>query len=207
MGDVRKDSRLMLVFLKTPSLVILFSYQIIMIFLVMILVWWWPFCKCGQASDFLQQLWLTSELESDLRDIFELGWEVGCWIQYWENTMFLIHRLNNSGIVDAKMDGFMHDEKSSVQIFFISKNLPSGFEWNTIVISRLVLLIATWKYWISCKNGWEKPWVFSKGITLIDVHRDVLDGFHFLILLEDSLFILLGCMIFLVPFQVFLLVQ
>ena len=67
--------------------------------------------------------------------------------------MFLIHRLNNSGIVDAKMDGFMHDEKSSVQIFFFSKNLPSGFERNTIVISRLVLLIATWKYWISCKNG------------------------------------------------------
>ena len=33
-------------------------------------------------------------------------------------------------------------------------NLPYGHVWNTVVISGLVLLVATWNCWISYKNGY-----------------------------------------------------
>ena len=32
--------------------------------------------------------------------------------------------------------------------------LPYGLAWNTVVMSGLVLLVATWIYWISYKNGY-----------------------------------------------------
>ena len=31
-------------------------------------------------------------------------------------------------------------------------NLPYGYVWNTVVVSGLVLLVATWNCWISYKN-------------------------------------------------------
>ena len=34
----------------------------------------------------------------------------------------------------------------------ISVNLLYGLAWNTVVMTVLVLLAATWKCWISCKN-------------------------------------------------------
>ena len=44
------------------------------------------YSKCDQASDIWQQLELVPELESDLQDTVELGQEVACWFQYWENS-------------------------------------------------------------------------------------------------------------------------
>ena len=45
-----------------------------------------PYSKCDQVSDLWQQLELTSEFESDLRDTVDWGQEVTCWFQCWENS-------------------------------------------------------------------------------------------------------------------------
>ena len=34
----------------------------------------------------------------------------------------------------------------------MSINLPYSRVWNTVVMSELVLLVAAWNCWISCKN-------------------------------------------------------
>ena len=44
------------------------------------------YSKCDRASDLWQQLEVASELESDLRHC-ELGQEVACWFQWWENLL------------------------------------------------------------------------------------------------------------------------
>ena len=74
----------------------------------------------------------------------------------------------------------------------------------------LVLLVATWNCWISYKNRYEgllvlyllpllNPWliveIFSLGITLIDVHVNCLNWFHFLVLEEALLVFMIDCMI------------
>ena len=99
-------------------------------------------------------------------------------------------------------------------------NLPYGYAWNFFVISDQVLLAATWDCWISYRNRYvgllvlhqlplSKPWliverqtafVFSVGITLVDVYQTWLNWFHFLILVGGLLVILINCMIFLSPF-------
>ena len=75
-------------------------------------------------------------------------------------------------------------------------------------MSWLVLLVATWHCWISCRNGYVgllvlhllpllNPWlIFSISITLVDVHLNWLNWFPFLILEGDLLVILMDCMIF-----------
>ena len=42
----------------------------------------------------------------------------------------------------------------------ISINLPYSHVCNTVVMSGLVLLVATWNCWISCKNGYAGLLVF-----------------------------------------------
>ena len=42
--------------------------------------------------------------------------------------------------------------------------------------------------------------VFSIGITLLVIHLNRLNWFHFLVLVGSPLIILIGCMIFLLPF-------
>ena len=39
-----------------------------------------------------------------------------------------------------------------LRLLCISINLPYGHAWNTVVMSGLVLLVATWNCWISYKN-------------------------------------------------------
>ena len=87
-------------------------------------------------------------------------------------------------------------------------------------MSGLVLLVPTWNCWISYKNGYARllvlnsllflnPWfivekdpayVFSIGITLVDVHLSWLSWFYFLISEGGLRFILIDWMIFLSPF-------
>ena len=79
----------------------------------------------------------------------------------------------------------------------------------------VVLLVATWDCWISCKNGYAgllglnfllllNPWLIVEmqpvSITLVDVHLNLLNWFLFLILDGGLLIILIDCMIFLSPF-------
>ena len=75
----------MLEFLKGPFLILHFFYYTLMAFLMMlslIIIFYIIFIyaddttlysKCDQASDLWQQLYLASELESDLRATVELG--------------------------------------------------------------------------------------------------------------------------------------
>ena len=41
-----------------------------------------------------------------------------------------------------------------LRLLCISTNLPYGHVWNTVVMPELVLLVATWNYLISYKNGY-----------------------------------------------------
>ena len=41
-----------------------------------------------------------------------------------------------------------------LKLLCISINLPYDHEWNTIVMSGLLLLVSTWNYWIRYKNGY-----------------------------------------------------
>ena len=77
-------------------------------------------------------------------------------------------------------------------LFLISINLPYDLTQNTVVMSGLVLLVATWICWISYRNGHGRtvgptfaalnPWVivemqpvqvFALGITLVDVDLNI----------------------------------
>ena len=60
-----------------------------------------------------------------------------------------------------------------LRLFCVSINLPHGHAWNTVVIFRLVLLVATWNCWISYENWYTgllvlhllpllKPWCIVK---------------------------------------------
>ena len=71
-----------------------------------------PLCaKCGQASDLWQQLELASELESDLQDTVDWGrkWLVD--FNAGKLHLVLLDWSNNSGAIDVKMDGSVHEEK------------------------------------------------------------------------------------------------
>ena len=109
----------------------------------------------------------------------------GFWISILEKqNWFHVILSNNTCVVDVKMDGSVHEGKSSFEMlgltfsskfdcgsniisiaktvskktgalicsrnFFLLRllcipiNLPYGHAWNTVVMSRLVLLIATW---------------------------------------------------------------
>ena len=41
-----------------------------------------------------------------------------------------------------------------LRLLCISINLPYSHAWNTVVMSGLVLLVATWNCWINYKNGY-----------------------------------------------------
>ena len=89
---------------------------------------------------------------------------------------------------------------------------------NTVVISGLVLLAATWNCYISYISGYVgllvlhllpllNHWLkcsqlksFPIGINLADVHLNWLHWFHFLVLERGLLVILIDCMIFLSTF-------
>ena len=71
---LHKNIQLMLEFLKAPFLVLHFSYNTLMTFLMMLSVIFLSMLmillsKYDQASDLWQQLELASELESDLQDM------------------------------------------------------------------------------------------------------------------------------------------
>ena len=57
---------------------------------------------------------------------------------------------------------------SLLRLFCISKNLSYSNVWNSVVMSGLVLLVATWNCWISYRNGYAGlfflhllPWILG----------------------------------------------
>ena len=93
-------------------------------------------------------------------------------------------------------------------------NLPYAHVWNTVVMSGIVPLVATWNCLTSYKNEYAvlfvlhllfllnpflniKLWpVFSVGMALVDVLENWLNCFHLLFLVGGLLVILIDCMIF-----------
>ena len=71
------------------------------------------YSKCDQASDLWQQLELTSELESDLRDTVNWGkkWLVD--FNAGKTQLVSFDWSNNNDSIDVKMDGSVLEEKSS----------------------------------------------------------------------------------------------
>ena len=93
---------------------------------------------------------------------------------------------------------------------YLSINLPQVHAWNTVVMSGLVPLVATWNCPISYKNGYAgllvlhllpllNPWLNVGMQPASDVYLNRLNWFHFLFLEGGVLVILLFCMIFLSP--------
>ena len=72
--------------------------------------------KYDQASDLWQQLELTSELESDLRDTVDYGrnWLVD--FNAGKTQLVPFDWSNNTGSIDVKMDGPVLEEKSSFKM-------------------------------------------------------------------------------------------
>ena len=68
------------------------------------------YSKCDQASDLWQQLKLTSELESNLRDTADWGKK---WLLKVAGKTQLVSFdwSNNKGSIDVKMDGSIFQEK------------------------------------------------------------------------------------------------
>ena len=60
-----------------------------------------------------------------------------------------------------KVRNLIHSIKFfSCGLLCISINLTFSYAWNTLVMSRLVFLVATWNCWISYKNGYAGLLVF-----------------------------------------------
>ena len=74
------------------------------------------YSQCDQASDRWQQLELTSELESDLRDTVDWGrkWLVD--FNAGKTQLVSFDRSNNTGAIDVKMNGSVLEKKSSFKM-------------------------------------------------------------------------------------------
>ena len=74
------------------------------------------YSKCDQASDLWQQLELASEHESDLQDIVDWGrkWLIG--FSAGKTQLVSFYRCNNTANINMKMNGSVHEEKSSFKM-------------------------------------------------------------------------------------------
>ena len=87
------------------------------------------FSKCDKASDLWQQLELSSEVESDLRDTVD--WGKKCLVDFsaGKTQPVLFDQFNNNISIDVKMDGSVLEEKSSFTMLglIFSSKLDWGF--------------------------------------------------------------------------------
>ena len=87
------------------------------------------FSKCDKASDLWQQLELSSEVESDLRDTVD--WGKKCLVDFsaGKTQPVLFDQFNNNISIDVKMDGSVLEEKSSFKMLglIFSSKLDWGF--------------------------------------------------------------------------------
>ena len=86
-----------------------------------------------QASDLRQQLELTSELESDLRDTVDWDWKWLVDFSAGKTQLVFFDRCNNTGTIDVKMDGSVFEEKSSFNMLGLT--FSSKLDWGSYVIS------------------------------------------------------------------------
>ena len=120
MGNLHKDIKLMLKFLKGPFLVLHFSYYTLMTFLIMLSVILLSmlmillsilsvirYLICGNNLNWL--------LESDLRDTVDWGkWLVD--FNAGKTKLVSFDRFNNTGSIEVKMHGSVLEEKPSFKM-------------------------------------------------------------------------------------------
>ena len=85
------------------------------------------------ASDLWQQLELTSELESYLRDTVDWGrkWLVD--FNAGETQLVSFDRSKNTGTIDVKMDGSALEEKTSFKMLGLT--FSSKLDWGSYIVS------------------------------------------------------------------------
>ena len=90
------------------------------------------YSKCNQTSDLWQQLELPSELESDFRDTVD--WVKKCLVDFNAVKSQLVSLdWYNNGSIDAKMDGSVHEKKSSFKMLWLT--FCSKLDWGSYIIS------------------------------------------------------------------------
>ena len=91
------------------------------------------YSKCDRASDLWQQLELSSELESDLRDTVDWGkkWLVD--FNAGKTQLVSFDRSNNSGSIDVKMGESILEEKSYFKMLGLT--FSSKLDWGSYIIS------------------------------------------------------------------------
>ena len=80
-------------------------------------------------------------------------------------------------------------------IYICKCHWPSWKSFCFICRQHIHILHISWKW-----NFWKWSWWWLRLDTLVDVHLNLLNCFHFLILEGVILVILINCMIFLSPF-------
>ena len=80
-------------------------------------------------------------------------------------------------------------------IYICQCHWPSWKSLYFICRQQIHILLISWKW-----NFWKWSWWWLRLDTLVDVHLNLLNSFHFLILEGVILVILINCMIFLSPF-------
>ena len=91
------------------------------------------YSKCDQASDLWQQLELSSELESDLRDTVDWGKK---WLVDFNARKTQLVRFDwsfNNGSIDVKMAGSTLQEKSSFKMPGLTFSSKLG--WGSYIVS------------------------------------------------------------------------
>ena len=91
------------------------------------------YSRCDRASDLWQQLELASELETDQRDMVDLGkkWLVD--FNAGKTQLVSSDRSNNNSSIDVKMGGSILDEKSSFKMLGLT--FSSKLDWGSYIIS------------------------------------------------------------------------
>ena len=142
MGSLCKAIQLLMGFLKAHFLVLHFSYNILMTFLLMLSVILLSMLmillhyKYYHTSD----VWLLN-LNSVLADFSDR-----------KTRLVLFNQFNNSGAIDVKMDGSLLDEKSSFKMLGLCNTLPAECSPLNCDLSGLSLeLIDTFLLWAHSK--------------------------------------------------------
>ena len=92
------------------------------------------YSKCDRTSDLWQQLELASELESDLQDTVDWG-KKWLFVDFSSGKIQLVSFdwFNANGSTDVKMDGPVHEEKSSFKMLGLT--FSSKLDWASYIIS------------------------------------------------------------------------
>ena len=129
-------------------------------------IWSTSHCGLGQEVACWFQCWKNSFRLTDLITLVLLMWK---WLSVLEEKSsfkklgwhFLpnwIGALTLSLLLELpprKLElWFVQQSFVLLRLLCISMNLPYAHAWNTVVISGLVFLVATWNCWMSYKNGY-----------------------------------------------------